>query len=353
MLMVMDDCGGTPPTNYRECRSLSPQKTRSDVGLRPSPLPWWPGATDTDGAAASGSSATVLALPAPQTATPQPSTLLAASSKGTPMPMRQVSTGSDLGRQVSKNFRRTTTSEDLQITIPIIKPSVWKELEPIMHRMPVTFDERGTKECMTVRKGRWNSFVEKQKAKILKDIKEIRDAMELRSDINALQEANGTVDELGETPSERREREQDIAQSAEGDIAELQQLYESMDDWKDLLHYSGKSISMCSTRKGNEMKIHVVAFSDREDGGGVDFMRLSYKKSVAVRDRAHEALRNAYGVRALMPFMRTTEEVQLEDRWVQLLQQPDVGKFAIALAFKQALANDGVHLQFCDGLKQD
>merc|ERR1719461_220655 len=66
------------------------------------------------------------------------------------------------------------------------------------------------------------------------------------------------------------------------DIGELEQMVDRMEDWKDLTRYAGKSIGMASTRRGNEMQIHVMAFAEREDSTGVDFMRLSYKKSVEV-----------------------------------------------------------------------
>merc|ERR1712106_490938 len=88
--------------------------------------------------------------------------------------------------------------------------------------------------------------------------------------------------EHADVDSEEPESEQ---APLEDDVVELQGLVERMDDWKDLSRYSGKSISMASTWRGNEMKIHVLAFAEKEDASGVDFVRLSYKKSIEVRRR--------------------------------------------------------------------
>mmetsp|Transcript_73172 Transcript_73172/g.193045 ORF Transcript_73172/g.193045 Transcript_73172/m.193045 type:complete len:258 (+) Transcript_73172:3-776(+) len=137
----------------------------------------------------------------------------------------------------------------------------------------------------------------------------------------------------------------DAESVTEEDIEELQQIVESMEDWKDLKRYSGKSISMASTQRGNEMKIHVLAFAERDDGGGVDFVRLAYRKSVEVRPGELDVRDRLL---QLMPFGKSQTSTQSQERWQQLLQQPDVAKFTIALVFRNALASDGVHLKFCD-----
>jgi len=140
-------------------------------------------------------------------------------------------------------------------------------------------------------------------------------------------------------------------------------MVERMEDWKDLARYSGESISMASTQCGNEMKIHVLAFAEREDGAGVDFMRLSYNKSVEVRDqcpfitRGHPvSIALGYVLRTLSPSLRAPSPGVPEttrEQWIQLLQRPDVAKFTIALAFRRALENDGIRLQFCEARPDD
>lgn len=239
---------------------------------------------------------------------------------------------------------RKDAFQDLQITIPILKPQSWQEIQPLMHRMPVTFDERGTKETMTVKAGRWNTFVNRQKEKLVAEL-----TVRRRASANA-DSAEGTGErELGD----------------EEDDSELEKMIENMDDWKDLARYSGKSVSMASTRRGNEMKIHIMAFAERDDGQGVDFTRLWYKKSVEVRRRVPVAVSAQVvdGVNSLagtgralsqsilswVPFLSSPEaSPEAEERWIQLLQNPDVAKFAIALAFREALEEDGVRLQFCE-----
>lgn len=261
---------------------------------------------------------------------------------------------------------RADAFEDMQITIPIVKPVGWEEVQPLLTGKAVTFDERGLKETMTVKSDRWGAFVDRQKAKLEKEIRELRHAKSQQQGSLAA----GTAGALGppaEAPAGRAE-DRWIQQSTESrdvtdeDIGELEQLVERMDDWKDLSRYSGKSISMASTRLGNEMKIHVMAFAEREDGAGVDFMRLAYKKSVEVRERrppAVEASQRRFGLGStlwsIMPFFRSPAGMpeSVKEEWIQLLQRPDVAKFTIALAFRNALQNDGIHLQFCDARLED
>jgi hypothetical protein len=194
------------------------------------------------------------------------------------------------GRSVSGVF------EDLRITVPIVKPPRWTEVERHLQHIPVHFDERGLKETMTVKPHRWNAFVMRQRAKLQAKLQ------------NAI--ASGKV--------------------KDDDVRELQSIVDRMVDWQDLAKYSGKNISMSSTRQGNEMRIHVMAFAERDDGQGVDFMRLEYKKSVDVVTGDAETAKT------------------VESRWIQLMQQPDIAKFTIALAFRQALETEGIDLEFCD-----
>merc|ERR1712217_570952 len=134
----------------------------------------------------------------------------------------------------------------------------------------------------------------------------------------------------------------EIVATSEDDITELEQMVARMDDWKDLSAYSGKSISMASTRRGNEMKIHVKAFAEREDGS-VDFMRLSYRKSVEVRggiswtgsnvSRKSHLLGDT--LRTILPFGRENNgEQPSEEKYIQLLRHPDLAKYTIAFAYR-------------------
>merc|ERR1712151_368765 len=69
---------------------------------------------------------------------------------------------------------RQSTPEELQITIPILKPKGWREVQPLLDGKGVTFDERGVKETMTVKNSRWEAFVDRQKEKLKKEITEAR-----------------------------------------------------------------------------------------------------------------------------------------------------------------------------------
>lgn len=251
-------------------------------------------------------------------------------------------------------------AKGLQITIPIVRPLGWKELHPLLEGNTVTFDERGWKETMTVRAVRWHAFVDKQKAKMQKELQQMRDAQELQASTSS-----GGVQAAAEEPSAddawgRQNSVASLVQRNTEDIAELEHLVEHMEDWKDLTRYSGKSISMASTRHGHEMRIHVLAFAEQDHGLGVDFMRLSYKKSIEIRQGQEQPRCKSLGhaLSHLLAWEAPQEDGSpgpglpggSRERSAQLLQRPDVAKFAIALAFRKALARDGVHLQFCDSL---
>jgi len=251
--------------------------------------------------------------------------------------------------------------DDFQIHIPIVKPPGWQEVQPLVHQMPVTFDERGIKESLTVKTHRWGAFVDRQKARLLREINEMKlsggwDDPEEEED----GDSHLTADDNCTFPSSPRGAQQSrdpdgcgrSGLSRRHDIRELEHMVERMEDWKDLSRYSGKSISMASTQRGNEMKIHILAFAEREDSLGVDFMWLDYRKSVEVRTEKQRPPGGIlHAVWAALPFLREPrgDLEEREKRWVDLLRRPDVAKFAIALAFKNALSSDGVHLEFCDG----
>lgn len=234
--------------------------------------------------------------------------------------------------------RPRVAARDMRITIPIVKPPSWLEVQSIADRMPVVFDERGVKETMTVKMSRWDAFVDRQKEKLGNEVEE-------------MQAARARDLEHADVDSEEPESEQP---PLEDDIVELQGLVERMDDWKDLSRYSGKSISMASTWRGNEMKIHVLAFAEKDDESGVDFVRLLYKKSIEVRRRNCIKGSGPTLASALSGCANCKEGAEedaadaSEKHWIELLKQPDVAKFAIALAFRDALERDGVHLEFCD-----
>merc|ERR1740121_2530323 len=111
---------------------------------------------------------------------------------------------------------------------------------------------------------------------------------------------------------------------------------------------------MASTLRGNDMKIHVFAFAERQDGAGVDFMRLSYTKSAEVCQSwlQEESSRNLLleqslrGANCSSPSRPDPGEAA--NYFGGLLRRPDVARYAIALAFQGALESEGVHLHFCD-----
>jgi len=218
----------------------------------------------------------------------------------------------------------------VHITVPILRPMTWQDVEPFLKNRALTFDERGIKETMTVEADRWSMFVERQRKRLRQEL-----------------------------VSARRHRHRDALLARgnvmEDDLVELEMLLERMEDWKDLRRYAGKSIGMAAARCGAEMHLLVLAFEQRADCAGIDFVRLAYRKSVEVRNQqpllagrpssAAWALINAM-IPCLMAPASITEK-QLE-QWVELLQRPDVAKFVIALFFRSALASDGVHFEFCD-----
>ncbi|CAK0790123.1 unnamed protein product [Prorocentrum cordatum] len=248
----------------------------------------------------------------------------------------------------------TPVHDDFQIHIPIVKPPGWQEVQPLVHQMPVTFDERGIKESLTVKTHRWGIFVDRQKARLLREIDEMKMSGSWDDPEEEEEEDDGdssfSADDNGMFPSSPRGAQQSrdpdgcgrSRPSRRQDIRELEHMVERMEDWKDLSRYSGKSISMASTQRGNEMKIHILAFAEREDGLGVDFMWLDYRKSVEVRSEKQRPPGGVlHAVWAALPFLREPrgDPEAREKRWVDLLRRPDVAKFAIALAFKS----------FCDG----
>lgn len=243
-------------------------------------------------------------------------------------------------RALSENVQRNTFT-DLRIEIPIVRPPGWSKVMPLVEEQAVTFDERGVKETMTVKSARWSDFVDRQKNKLEAEIAEVRKLAAKRAEECSLSDwdREGAGSCAAATDWE------------EDDIEELVKLVGRIDDWKDLCRYSGKSISMASTKYGNEMKIHVMAFAERDDGTGVDFMRVSYKKSVEVqRFPTYEHSSWSGTLRMVLPFLRPlphTDVDKAKEHWVQLLQRPDMAKFTIALAFRAALESDGVLLKFC------
>lgn len=265
------------------------------------------------------------------------------------MGVRRRSFGSASSISAQNEKCRKTPSEEVQITIPIVKPPCWREVQPLVRRIPVTFDERGVKETMTVKPGRWSAFVDRQRGKLEKEVQEAKvRAANLSAEAAQAHGAGGGDAGAGAGIPDVE------------DVAELQQMIDSMDDWKDLARYSGKSISMASTRRGNEMKIHIVTFAERDDGQGVDFMRLSYRKSVEIRPGAASRAKQAHALslgqvaRSVLPFVPPPEGLpEAEERCVQLLQRPDVAKFTIALAFREALEDDGIHLHFSEAKFDD
>eukprot|EP00927_Polykrikos_kofoidii_P025651 TRINITY_DN23004_c0_g1_i1.p1 TRINITY_DN23004_c0_g1~~TRINITY_DN23004_c0_g1_i1.p1 ORF type:complete len:611 (-),score=90.60 TRINITY_DN23004_c0_g1_i1:100-1932(-) len=270
------------------------------------------------------------------------------------------SSNGDMSPNMEERHRKEPC-QDLQITIPIVKPPGWREVQPYVHRMPVMFDERGVKETMIVKMGRWGAFVDRQRAKLQKDIEEAKAKVAGEAAAAADAEAHASTANVagcgdagaGAACSASRQL------NSEEDVAELQRMIDSMDDWKDLTRYSGKSIGMASTRRGNEMKIHILAFAEREDGEGVDFMRLSYRKSIEVRPVSARRVGGdgaslAQVARSLFPFFSPpARSPEAEEECARLLQCPDVAKFTIALAFREALEDDGIRLNFSEAKFDD
>lgn len=253
-------------------------------------------------------------------------------------------------------------AEDILITIPIVKPLCWDEVGALLvpcsgcsrscgtggcgGRLPalVTFDERGLREAMTVKRDRWESFVERQKEQLANDIQRMRERRRQRSSRSEVTCSNSS----GSSSDGSNGLPDGAMGKPKEDLAELEQMLRRMEVWKDLGQYAGKTIDMACTERGSELRLHVVAFSERQDGTGVDFVRLSYKKSLEVRRRGDPDKRPAgcwlpKPLGDLLP-LSCSRLGSAEEHYVHLFRRPDVAKFAIAVTFREALAQDGVHL---------
>jgi len=138
-------------------------------------------------------------------------------------------------------------------------------------------------------------------------------------------------------------------------VADLQGLIHSVEDWKDLANYGGRSVSMASTQRGNEMHIHVMAFAERADGRGVEFTRVNYKKVVELRVGANAGgAEDSAHLKSRHPFLDARElPSEARERCLDLLQRPDIAKYTIALAFQEALAEDGIILEFTEASSKE
>lgn len=230
---------------------------------------------------------------------------------------------------------------ELLARIAIVKPACWNDVQAIIASKAVTFDERGWKEAMTVRSSAWSSFVDRQRVKLQREIQEIKQ----RASSPSIQTTSSASPALSS-----------VSAGGSAEVSELEGLVESMEDWKEMTRYSGKSISMASTIQGSDMHIHVLAFGLREDGASIDFVRLSCTKSVEVCQTSllEEASQNTeleQALRNLLPSSSGGKDVLKEAAMacMRLLQRPDVAKYAISSAFCESLENDGVHLHFCRG----
>merc|ERR1719221_2299999 len=66
---------------------------------------------------------------------------------------------------------------DLQITVPIVRPPGWRDVQKLLDAKAVTFAESGDKEMMTVKCHRWGAFVDRQKERLEQEIKATREAI--------------------------------------------------------------------------------------------------------------------------------------------------------------------------------
>merc|ERR1719265_2317109 len=201
---------------------------------------------------------------------------------------------------------------------------------------------------MTVKSSRWGSFVDRQLVQLVKEIQEMQNHAAAAAAERAV--ARAMASKVGESS----EKPENSTHHVQEDLTELEHLVDRIADWKDLSLYCGKSISMATTSRGNEMKIFVMAFAEREDGGGIDFMRVSYSKVVEVRPDALLPAGNmkqiGRSLTAVMPFLAPnfSKNEEQDQQWVQLMQRPDIAKFIIALAFKDALEDDGIKMSFSE-----
>lgn len=67
-------------------------------------------------------------------------------------------------------------AQGLHITIPIVRPACWREVQHLLEGQCATFDERGWKETMAVRPERWCLFVDRQRARLQRELDAIRAA---------------------------------------------------------------------------------------------------------------------------------------------------------------------------------
>merc|ERR1740138_634470 len=105
-----------------------------------------------------------------------------------------------------------------------MKPPSWQEVQDLARRMPVTFDERGVKEVMTVKMNRWQSFVDSQREKLEKEIRVMQDAKEAE---RSQQDDKNTASAQKPHTSLVQEPEQE-QEPLDDDIAELQRMVDRM-----------------------------------------------------------------------------------------------------------------------------
>lgn len=134
----------------------------------------------------------------------------------------------------------------------------------------------------------------------------------------------------------------------ENHMREMQQILNSMEDWKDLKRYTGRIVSLTPTSSGGSLKIHTVAFAERVGADGVkviDFVSLFTRKMVKMSGQVGKP-RSSF---SFFNFFGSAGQAEnLESRPAQLLKRPDVAKFMIAFYFRRSLASDGVNVFFCD-----
>lgn len=208
------------------------------------------------------------------------------------------------------------------LDLRVAEPPDWQELLPCIHDMPVLFrEDDGVKQAESLRVSAWYPFVELQRKRLGKEIKDLRDAGAASAAAKAVAAAMAAKSHRTPPPQEATGVE-----TFEDDIADLEKALERTSDWSELSRYCSTKVRVVPTGRGSILKFHTVAFAMTEDGAGVDFIRLAYRKSVQVLP----GLGNDRG----------------RKERIRLLQRPDVAKYVIALAFRDAFADDGIRLSF-------
>lgn len=203
--------------------------------------------------------------------------------------------------------------------MPIVKPKGIEQIEEQMRKHNVNFSKRGTKVERTLKPGTFPRFIEQYKRVVQKKI--------------------------------------DAVKSHGDDASQLEEMLLDMDSWEFTSSEERRSLKMASAKRGNEMVLYVVAFSENADDS-YNFLSVDYTRGIAVDERERYADAGAgtkalkaictLGIWNLVNHCQDEAARAEEEEMIRKLKQEQVAKYFLAAAYKPALERDGVILEIVD-----